>query len=57
MTPDLPIIGRCRFTDGSVREVSEDAEGRQYFLDDGCDLVPGQWLPSADEPSIASNPT
>jgi hypothetical protein len=57
MTPDLHIIGRCPFTDGSVREFFEDAESRQYVLDDDGNLVPGQWLPLADEPSIAMNPT
>jgi hypothetical protein len=56
MTPDLPIIGRCRFTDGSVGEVFEDAEGRQYVLDDESNLFAGQWLPPADEPSITTNP-
>jgi hypothetical protein len=45
MTPDQRIIGGCRFTGGSMREVFKDAEGRQYVLDDECDLVAGQWLP------------
>jgi hypothetical protein len=55
MTPDIHIVGRCRFTDGSVREVFEDAEGPQYILDDECDLVAGQWLPPADEPNVAAS--
>jgi len=57
MTPDLRIIGRCPFTDGSTREVFENDEDRQYVLDDDCDLVAGHWLPPADEPSLATNQT
>jgi hypothetical protein len=52
MTPDPPIVGRCRFTDGSEREVFEDDEGRQNVLDEAGERLYGQWLPPADEPNI-----
>jgi hypothetical protein len=43
-------IGRLGFTDGVERDVFEDAEGRQ-FAEDAGELLAGQWLPPADEPT------
>jgi hypothetical protein len=40
-------IGSVRFTDGTQRDVFEDAEGKQLVEDDG-ELVAGQWLPPSD---------
>jgi hypothetical protein len=57
MTPDLHIIGLCPFTDDTIRQVFEDAEGQQYVLDEDGELAAGQSLPPADEPTIARNET
>ncbi len=43
------IIGRRLFTDGAERLVYEDADGRQYVVDDDGQRVEGVWLPSAHE--------
>jgi len=52
---DVQRVGRMLFTDGVEREVSEDAEGRQFVEDDG-ERVAGQWLPPAEEPAIVEHP-
>ena len=53
--PDRPVIveageaktiGYCRFTDGSVRAVRVDEQGRQYVLDDDGEPVVGVWFRS-----------
>jgi hypothetical protein len=42
-------LGERRFTDGTTRPVSADADGRQYVEDDGVRAY-GIWLPPADKP-------
>jgi hypothetical protein len=55
MTPhSLHKIGSIWFTDGSEREILEDAEGRQ-FVEDNDEWVEGQWLPPADDALIVEN--
>jgi hypothetical protein len=51
--PDRPI-GRRLFTDGAERPVFEDANGRQYVLDDG-EPVEGVWLPPAGDPLVVES--
>jgi hypothetical protein len=48
--PPRPIDERL-FTDGTMRPVFEDAEGRQ-FVEDGGERVYGIWLVPADEPQL-----
>lgn len=52
--PDQPI-GQRSFTDGTVREVYADPDGRQYVLVQG-ERVYGTWLmpEECDEPVIVS---
>jgi hypothetical protein len=50
------IIGRVRFTDGTDRDVYEDAEGRQYVRGNDGASVYGIWLPLADEPITVPSP-
>jgi hypothetical protein len=49
---DWPIVGRVFCTDGSERDVFEDAEGRQYVLGEDDEPAFAQWLPPADEAVI-----
>jgi hypothetical protein len=37
---------------GIDRDVYEDAEGRQYFVDLNGERIYGQWLPPVDEPAV-----
>jgi len=46
------VAGHRLFTDGVERDVYENAEGRQYVLDDDGSKVCGPWLPPADEPRV-----
>jgi hypothetical protein len=46
------VIGERRFLDGSTRPVFEDAEGRQYVVEDEGNTAYGVWLPPADEPTL-----
>jgi hypothetical protein len=43
------VIGRRLFTDGLERDVSEDAEGRQFVLDGDGERVYEVWPWPADE--------
>jgi hypothetical protein len=49
---DPRAVGRVPFTDGAEREVYEDADGRQYVLDDDGGRVYGVWVMPADEPVL-----
>jgi hypothetical protein len=46
------IIGRVPFTDGSDRDVYEDADCRQYVQDDDGGKVYRTWLPPAYESDV-----
>jgi hypothetical protein len=54
---DLRIIGRVPFTDGVVRDVYEDADGRQWVVGHDGEKVYGVWLLPADEPVIVGGRT
>lgn len=42
--PEARIIGRIPFVDGAVRDVYEDAEGRQWITGYEWERVYGVWL-------------
>jgi hypothetical protein len=44
------FTGRVPFTDGTMRDVFEDAAGRQYVVVASGEPVYGTWLPPPDEP-------
>jgi hypothetical protein len=46
------IVGRVLFVDGVVRDVYEDADGRQWVLGYVGERVYGVWLKPADKPEI-----
>jgi hypothetical protein len=48
-----PVAG-IPFADGTVREVLQDKDDRQFVVDDGGDAVYGYWvvMDDPDEPSI-----
>jgi hypothetical protein len=48
---DAHLVGRRVFTDGTERDIFEDAAG-QYVLDADGLPVSGQWLPPPDEPLV-----
>ena len=50
------VVGRRVFTDGTEREVNEDASGRQYIFGPDGEKVFGQWLLPADEPLVIGPP-
>ena len=37
-------IGRCKFVDGTTRDVHRDADGPQYVIDDDGRDVYGVWI-------------
>jgi hypothetical protein len=48
------IISRRLFTDGLERDVSEEAQGRQYVFDGDGQRVYGQRLYPADAPHVVA---
>jgi len=48
---DIRPIGETLFIDGTTRTVFEDADGRQFVIDDNGDRVYGVWV-YVDEPAI-----
>jgi hypothetical protein len=44
MTAADPIIGYRQFVDGTTRPVFLGADGRQYVIGSGGELVPGLWI-------------
>jgi hypothetical protein len=46
------VIGRVPFVDGAVREVYEDADGRQWVIGYEWERVYGVWMIPADEPLV-----
>jgi hypothetical protein len=50
--PADPVIGQCRYVDGSTRTVYAEG-GRQYVLDENGRPVYGVWLRPAEEPETA----
>jgi hypothetical protein len=49
---DPRVIGRVPFTDGVMRDVYEDADGRQWVAGHDGEPVYGVWLLPADEPVV-----
>ena len=52
MTADR-AIDSIQFTDGVLRPVFLDADGRQFVLDDDGDRAYGEWI-YVDEPEIVT---
>lgn len=51
---DQPI-GKVPFVDGVERDVYQDADGRQYVIDDDGVSVHGVWLLQEDEPVVVEH--
>jgi hypothetical protein len=49
---DPRAAGRVPFTDGTERDVYEDADGRQWVVGDHGEPVYGVWVVPADEPLL-----
>jgi hypothetical protein len=46
------LVGRVPFTDGLMRDVYQDADGRQWVTGYDGEQVYGVWLMPPDEPVI-----
>ena len=49
---DSRAVGRVPFVDGVLRDVYEDADGRQWVTGYEGERVYGVWLPPVDDPVV-----
>jgi hypothetical protein len=45
LEPNFMRLGERQFTDGTMRPIYREDDGRQYVLDDEGEPVYGVWLP------------